>query len=530
VVTNQTVYVVDCYIPDIGWTKCSHGLTANTNAIYAFKSSSAVITLNTIKFNDYGVVSYQAAPTITFNSLIKNKYGIHIYKHGGDYPNINNNTIDDHLYYGIILDRTTIQQDDPVSTNNITNNYGGIYVYSNETDDSNVCIGGNELWDNYIGALFVNSTSKYTQVINNDFYNNNYSIYLQKSSPKILINTIIESSMAGIYINEDSSSEMSGNTIDGAETSQFGICVLNSTISDPTKVPKAIGNTINNNTYGIYVYNSNTRIGKIGETENNISNNEMYGVYLHFWAYPAPTSLFSNITNNVIWTNGQAGIVLKNHLAIVVYAEISSNQIHIVDSGTTNRPGICTHNSCGGGIGNSNSVIKLEDNNITDHSSAGYVIGICSEYSYISNNTISGASIGIKAYNSKDIIGNNLTSNGDGIYIRSTSHIQIIYNNLTSNIRGLNISLTLPARSHNNSIHHNNFFSNTQYQAMDFGINNWWNDSSIGNHWSDYNETSEGCVDNDSPPDWICDDPRPIYPNDDDTAEPKDNFPKMKPA
>ncbi len=77
---------------------------------------------------------------------------------------------------------------------------------------------------------------------------------------------------------------------------------------------------------------------------------------------------------------------------------------------------------------------------------------------------------------------------GAGIYFLNSSKNlfikNIIYNNAGINGCGIYIN----SDSNNNNIFNNYFSNNSDYQAVDNGINNLWDNSYFGNYWGDYTE------------------------------------------
>jgi parallel beta-helix repeat protein len=550
--------------PELGVHKVYLGLVQNTYAIYASENSTSNITMNKISYNDYGVASYFASPTIIYNNISYNEIGVYIFKKGNTgYPYIRNNyNISSMSEYGIILNDTSIDQSFPISYNNINynpvgiyvvdggttihisnnnveNNQDGIYVFSNPSDDAEVEIKNNNIKYNNFGIDFINSTYTGSEVKDNNFVDNNYSIYLDSSSPKILNNQISNSISFGIYTNGVpsgptlSETYISGNNISGANiSSSYGIYVEDAVISSTVGKLKIVGNNITNNYYAIYGEDSSVQVGDVSSLDNNISNNYI-GIYLSHFEFPEYSATkFSNVTNNLFWNNSYMSIriyILAYQWSSDVSINITNNEIHTPYPKNAIRYGVFM-NIAGTHISQQVYPILIKHNNVSVESGSagtwGQAWGMKVVHSRVHNNNITGVdsrSYGIEAHSTKIIFGNNFTDNERGLYI-FTEKAEISYNNFTSNLRGIYTS----SSSNNNTIHHNNFYSSTFYHAYDYGANNWWNDSTKGNHWDDYNESSEGCDDIDS--NNICDDPNPIYPNTDNTKEPKDNFPLVKPV
>lgn len=147
---------------------------------------------------------------------------------------------------------------------------------------------------------------------------------------------------------------------------------------------------------------------------------------------------------------------------------------------------IIADNNIGVGVRGQNNLIinnEFKDNRI------GLVIGD-GEQNTIKNNHFSNNNL-ILGGALNNIIKNNIFEFaphfGISIYDISNDN-EISYNTMRLNSMGaIEISESMwGPTSHNNKIHHNNFISNGyQFQTYDDG-NNYWDDGSEGNHWSDY--------------------------------------------
>jgi parallel beta-helix repeat protein len=130
-------------------------------------------------------------------------------------------------------------------------------------------------------------------------------------------------------------------------------------------------------------------------------------------------------------------------------------------------------------VSSNNNIIR---NNIASNNNHGIYL-YASINNTLSNNTATnnnGCGIILNAYsNANTLTGNNVSSNGCGIHITYSSGNLLYLNNLTNN-------------THN---------------AYDNGANQWDN-GSVGNHYSDFDEPFEGCFDNNT--DGICDSPHII--------------------
>jgi parallel beta-helix repeat protein len=141
----------------------------------------------------------------------------------------------------------------------------------------------------------------------------------------------------------------------------------------------------------------------------------------------------------------------------------------------------------------------------------------------IENNTYLGNKKGaIFLYTSSNnlIANNSILSNymveAVSLYLSSDSNT-IKMNTISHNPEGVRID-----GSSYNRIYHNNFIDNIN-QAWDNMNNNYWNGTSEGNYWSNFDTPGEGCWDV-VPPFGICDAPRII------DADSRDYYPLTKPA
>jgi parallel beta-helix repeat protein len=156
---------------------------------------------------------------------------------------------------------------------------------------------------------------------------------------------------------------------------------------------------------------------------------------------------------------------------------------------------------------------NLSHNQVTTSSTGYYRRGIsltASTNNIIINNMVNNGYIGILlALNSyfNKIVGNTVSSNDYGIWLsQSANGNTMIRNDIIANtVSGLNLSFVCI----NNHLHHNNLINNAGgKQAWDDSGNNYWNDTTKGNYWSNYDTPAEGCYDTDS--NGICDSPYSI--------------------
>ena len=141
----------------------------------------------------------------------------------------------------------------------------------------------------------------------------------------------------------------------------------------------------------------------------------------------------------------------------------------------------------------------------------GIFVENTNEYFRIENSSFSNLYIGIKLKNiSTGVIStNNFSFNRRGVNLYADSFNNTIEgNNFTKNLEGIRFyidsnsdnntiinnyfydqstsAITIDQMSDNNTIYKNYFYYNYPNQARDQGLNNRWDNGSIGNYWSDY--------------------------------------------
>lgn len=150
------------------------------------------------------------------------------------------------------------------------------------------------------------------------------------------------------------------------------------------------------------------------------------------------------------------------------------------------------------------STIKIIEDSVTldgfivKSSNLGTGIEITSNNSRISGNVISGNNVGIYVFGSRnnEITGNSIVDNRiHGIYIKNSINNIVrdnfIERNYFNGIRSVN--------TNDNIFFRNNISDDGVYDSG----NNKWDNGEIGNHFNEYDETSEGCIDDNG--DNICD-------------------------
>ncbi|MFX0026198.1 MAG: nitrous oxide reductase family maturation protein NosD [Candidatus Hermodarchaeota archaeon] len=400
---------------------------------------------------------------------------------------------------------------------------GKIHIINNWTEarDRGICTGSGSYSDPYViedleidgegrgSCILIGNSDVFFQIKHCKFYN-----------ASSFCDGMICSTHAGIKLYDVSNAQIVDN--DCSYNNDIGIFLWdcnNNAIS---------GNLINNNQYGIGIYlwdsNNNTISG-------NFLNNNQYGIYISGYS---KNTLSGNIMND-------CGLKFR------VGSHLDQLRSHDID--TTN-------------LVNGKPLYYYSDEvflGSDDFTNAGQVILLNVNDSTISNLYILRASDGISLYYcNNNTIARNIMDNNfeDGIFLDSSHNNKISMNNLNNNNNGIfltesnnneistnvvknnnrhgienwfcdnnsfldnivsnNVEKGLALIGENNIIYRNCFIDNG-LNALDSGSNNYWDNGTKGNYWSDYPGQDE---DNDG----IGDIPYIIA----GVAGSQDNFPLMK--
>lgn len=242
------------------------------------------------------------------------------------------------------------------------------------------------------------------------------------------------------------------------------------------------GNKVNNNVwYGIFLvtYSGTSNYNKINE--NIINNNNQHGIYLYS-IDSGETCSYNDIWNNIVNNNQKKGIYLHSADGACNNNDIWNNMVNNnkIDGIYLSADGTCRNNNIKGNIVNNNSAS------------------------------------GIRLYNSKNnyVLAGNIVNNSEyGIQLFGNSSNNGISENYIINCSYYGILLESDA---NNNILYNNTFIENTINALDSGVNNQWDNGSIGNYWHDYsgvdaNDDGIGDIPYDVPPAGGSLDNFPIY-------------------
>ncbi|TFH47453.1 MAG: hypothetical protein E4G94_00010, partial [ANME-2 cluster archaeon] len=286
-------------------------------------------------------------------------------------------------------------------------------------------------------------------VSNNNILSNNtasdnslYGIYLFSSSNNnTLSNNTAANNTNGIYLFSSSNNMLSGNT--ASNNNYSGITLVFSSSNNTLRSNTAL----NNSNAGIYMSSSNNTL-----SGNTASNNGIYGIYMS-------SSNDNTLSNNTVSNNSQYGIRLES----------SSNNMLSNNTGSNNFDGIF--------------LVFSSNNNTLSNNTA-------------SKNSYSGISL-VSSCNNNTLIGNTASNNSYGINLAVSNNNTLSINTVSNNS---NKGIKLENSGSKNIIYYNNLINNNPASYVN---NNQWDNGTIGNHYSNYDEPAEGCSDSNS--DSICD-------------------------
>ena len=368
-----------------------------------------------------------------------------------------------------------------ITENIIINNDKGIYIY----DSSYNTISNNNLTENTEGIYLDNSNIN--TIDNNNIFGNKFGMYTKESEKNTITNNIIEDNENGVYYYFSHSDEIKYNefinNINGIHLT-FG--------SNNNKIKE---NIASDNDNGLKI---------VGSSSNEITSND----------------ILKN-TNGLYFDSCSYNLISKNN--------INTNEIGIKIIGfrnTISENSIFENSDIGIYIGQFSHNNTINNNNISSVAFKDSILFEYSTYNTISNNQISGSGILFFSSNINTIYNNIISKSFNGLYFNNSLG-NIIFNN-TICLCNFD-AVYLCKLSCNNTLYHNHFIENHQ-NAYDLGENIWDNGyPSGGNHWSDFDESSEGAFDQYSGPnqnqihsDGIVDTPY-IIPGGNNT----DNYPLM---
>lgn len=457
---------------------------------------------------DAGIRLENSSNGTLFKNNCSNNGGSGIRLYNNCYNNtIINNTANNNAYlgigiYGIDGNPSSLCVDNIVE-NNIANDndlHGIVVAYYCQ----NTTIVDNECSFNGQYGIFLDLSCRYNYIINNTANNNGVTggyagIYLSDRCDEnnITGNTANDNTQFGIYLYDHcDNNNISENTINGNE--DYGIYLYSNCDDNVNK-----SNTINRNTVGIFLRQSDTNT----ISENTLIDNELciYELYS-----------FGNIieNNDCSPSTLQEPIFIDDSLTGPGAHNWTwaKSQSWCSGSGTDWDPYIIENHKISGfgtekgiEILNSNISFIIQDCLIYNSNTGIYLYNV--NNSRLINNNCSNIDLGINLddSNNNTLSGNTVNNNGDsGISIEddsnnntisgNTANDNIYYgikieasnnNTFSENILYNNTIGVYIDNSDDNSIYENFFLKNGKH-AEDYGTDNKWNSTSIGNYWDNW--------------------------------------------
>ncbi|CAD6491419.1 MAG: Cell surface glycoprotein [Candidatus Argoarchaeum ethanivorans] len=210
----------------------------------------------------------------------------HVFDVQQNYVNISGFTVENATEYpkaGIYLNG---RQHCSISSNNASNNYYGIYLYSSSNNNT---LTNNTASNNYYGIRLYQSSNNNT-LTNNTASNNDYGIYLEYSSNNnTLTNNNASSNSYGIWLQSSSNNTLTNNTANS--NNYYGICLDSSSNNTLTE------NTASNSNYGIYLDSSSNNLLYHNNLINN-TNNNAYDTSTNQWNTSTVGNYYSDYTGS----------------------------------------------------------------------------------------------------------------------------------------------------------------------------------------------------------------------------------------
>ncbi len=460
-IKNTNVYfeITNCYL---------HG--ASTYQIYLYNVSNGTVFNTTTDGGSGGIILNIVSDTVIENNTVSNAYtGISGYNSNrvSFYGNKVLNPQSDGIYI-------TNGGENKVENNSVYGSsstpYRGIYIWgsSGTTNTADNVIANNTLRDIKNGGITISSTVR-TRIENNVMYGT--GIFLEHGNLE--------------YLNTHT---ISGNTVNGKK-----VYYLKDADLGNTSAPLDAGQIILVNTTNYYIEkldlsNTSASVEVLYSSNITVKGNNCSLDYEAIYFYESP---YGKIENNMVW-NGVYGIFLddNSHHSLVANNTISGGE----------RDGLLLDDT---------SYVEVFNNEIVGNGYTGIYL-YYSDYDYIHGNRImnSGDSGVYMEYANHVVFErNNVSGNADhGFEFYDESDYNLIVNNHIANNTGYGVYLDYGYYNHiyNNSFYFNNgsndTYDSSHIQAYDgeFGYN-FWNDTSRGNFWYDWqspDSNGDGIVDN----------------------------------
>ncbi|RLF94395.1 hypothetical protein DRN52_05185, partial [Thermococci archaeon] len=342
--TENWAGISSAYPPSNNNIFVSNVVSRNKYGFDFHRVSNDTLINNTVVNNSYGVyLEYSCNNKIANNIIKDNLWGIELAYHS-EYNNVTTNTIINNSLYGIyvVSDKSYIINNKLELNgifvdsyyNRVLNNTvnGKPLVYLENVRDfivrdagqvilvkcDNVTVSSLNLSRTSVGVeLFRTSNSV---IANITAANNVYGIYMRSSDNNLVIDNKLHDNDVGIHIiGSDNNNILDNEIYDNNKGIHFPTGVASS------KKNNLDNNTINNNTYGLYLgdgYRTNV-------VRNTIHSN-IYGIYLYFSGY-------CNITENIISSNIEYGMYVNHSNNNIIYLnDFISNTDNVESYESTN--------------------------------------------------------------------------------------------------------------------------------------------------------------------------------------------------
>ena len=375
-----------------------------------------------------------------------------------------------------------------INNNCSDNDDNGILLW----DSNNNTLSGNTVNNNGRNGIYSYYSNNNTLSENTINYNGRNGIYSYNSYINFFSgNNANNNNNRGIYLLYSDNNTLSGNT---ANNNDHGIALGNSNNNTLS------GNTVNSNYHGIYFGTSN-----YNTLSENAANNNYYGIRLNYSnnnTLSENTANFNNydgihfeysnnntLTGNTASNNINYGIYFEDSNNNTLSGNIASNyNFRGIFLGTSN------YNTLSENTANNNSwglhLWYSNNNTLTGNTANNNNIGLNLDYSnnnMLSRNTANNNSWGLDLgfSNNTIILENKAGNNNVGIYLCSCSNNTLMGNRIRNNkYDGISIGGVIHSTY---NLFFNNSFINNSIHAYDGGINNYWDNGTMGNYWDDYN-------------------------------------------
>ncbi|MBY8990689.1 MAG: right-handed parallel beta-helix repeat-containing protein [Candidatus Lokiarchaeota archaeon] len=400
---------------------------------------------NIVNDNNYGIdITTSDNNYFTKNEVYENSQS-GIYLSGSENNNITENNLDTNEKYGIEIKSSSIWNN---ITRNTVNDNTLIGIYLQTTSDNNL-IENNTINRNDLGILLDQSDNN--NVTDNILHDNSRCILEIASTGNIIINNDCTSTTVQEPIFIDGIA-----TGVGAHNWTWAINQGLCTGSGTKELPYVI---------------ENLKISGFGVMKGiEIRNSDVYFIIQDCEIYHCTTGgiYFNNVTNSQLIENNCS----NNYQGINLYDKCDFNEIIGNVANDNSNHGIFIGDYC------DNNTISYNIASYNDEAGIVLAGGDLSSYNNtISENTVNNNNYGIRFgegdFHFNKISGNIIKSNNIGISIEDTG-------------------------CSNNSIY-NNIFLENGIHAIDNGIDNKWNISTIGNYWDNHtgpDSNKDGIVDN----------------------------------